>query len=225
MWEVVIFVTSFLTTITMKKIAWILVVVLAFLVGMIPISYLTDVKQGYLELKSPETLRNTFWQIGFVTHIAFGSVAITIGWLQFSHKLLTNFPKWHRLIGKIYVITGLLCSGAGIFIGFYAHGGPIAMAGFVCGGCVYFYTTLQGYVLIRAKNVVKHQAMMTYSYAACLGAVSLRILIPLSVLLPYEYTSVYNVVAWLSWLFNLGIAFWVNKKRDSPYKQGRTAAI
>lgn len=68
MWEVVIFVTSLLTTITMKKIAWILVVALAFLVGMIPISYLTDVKQGHLELKSPETLRNTFWQIGFVTH-------------------------------------------------------------------------------------------------------------------------------------------------------------
>jgi len=198
----------------MKKLAWSIIVLLALLVGVIPLTYLTDAKQGYLEMKAPETLKNIVWQVGFVTHIAAGAIAIGIGWLQFSRKLLVQKTRWHRAIGKTYIVTALFCSGAGIFIGFYANGGPIAMAGFICGGCVYFYTTLKGYLLIREKKLVRHQEMMTYSYAACLGAVTLRIYMPLSILLPYEYDLVYNFVAWLSWLVNLAIAYGVNRARQ-----------
>lgn len=64
----------------MKKISWIIIVILAILVGLIPYTYLTGQEQGFLELKDAKTLNNMFWKVGFYIHIFSGGIAIMFGW-------------------------------------------------------------------------------------------------------------------------------------------------
>lgn len=199
----------------MKKVVWIIIILLALLVGVVSSMYLFyGVSEGFLELKSEKvTGSNTWW--GFLyTHIATGAVAIVIGWVQFSKKIQTRYTQWHRTIGKVYIVTALICAISGIYIGFYATGGWVAASGFISVAAIYFYTTLQGYLTIRNKQIVAHQNMMTYSYAVCLAAVTLRIYIPLSFALEIEYILAYSIIAWVAWIPNLGIAWWVNRNRS-----------
>lgn len=55
---------------------------------------------------------------------------------------------------------------------------------------------------------------MTYSYATCLSAVSLRLSVPLSYLFTDDYIFSYSIIAWSAWIPNLVIAYWVNKNRQ-----------
>ncbi|WP_188768676.1 DUF2306 domain-containing protein [Emticicia aquatilis] len=199
----------------MKKVIWIIIVILALLVGFIPITYLTSgVSKGYLELKSQEALRSTTWWFFLYMHIISGGIAILIGWLQFSSILLKKYSRLHRIIGKIYLASALACSLSGFYIGFYATGGLIPAVGFITVSCIYFYTTLMGFLLIRRKQIIQHQNFMTYSYATCLSAVSLRLSVPFSYLFTDNYILSYSIIAWTAWIPNLLVAYWVNKNRE-----------
>jgi uncharacterized membrane protein len=200
----------------MKKALWMGIVVLALLVGYIPIHYLINgVSQGYLELKSNELLRNQLWWSFLYTHIVSGGIAILIGWVQFSKSLQQKRLHWHRNIGKLYLVTALFCAISGFFIGFYATGGWVAKLGFIVVSCIYFYTTLQGYLAVRKKQITRHQQLMTYSYALCLSAVSLRLAVPFSYLFTDDYVFSYTIIAWAAWIPNLLIAYWVNKNNEA----------
>ncbi|MFN3848095.1 MAG: DUF2306 domain-containing protein [Spirosomataceae bacterium] len=199
----------------MKKTLWMIIIALAILVGIIPITYLVNgVNEGYLQLKGPEILRSKTWWFFLYIHAISGGIAILIGWIQFSKKILQNRPKLHRFIGKSYFFSAIICSISGFYIGFYATGGMVAAAGFITVACIYFYTTLQGYLTIRKGQIAEHQNMMTYSYAACLAAVSLRLSTPIAYILGFEYVSSYTFIAWSAWIPNLMIAYWINKNRS-----------
>jgi uncharacterized membrane protein len=200
----------------MKKVLWVITVILALLVGFIPISYLTNgISEDYLTLKDPEIVHSKLWWFFLYVHIVSGGIAILIGWIQFNRNLLKNRVHWHRNIGKLYVICALLCSISGLYIGFYATGGWLAACGFILVSCIYFYTTLKGFLHIRAGQPIPHQNYMTYSYATCLAAVSLRVFVPLSSLITDNYTLSYTLIAWVAWIPNLLIAYWVNKGRQA----------
>lgn len=193
-----------------------IIIALAILVGIIPITYLINgVNEGYLQLKSPEVLRSKTWWFFLYIHAISGGIAILIGWIQFSKKILQNRPKLHRFIGKTYFFSAIPCSISGLYIGVYATGGFVAAAGFISVACIYFYTTLKGYLTIRKGQIVEHQNMMTYSYAVCLAAVSLRLSTPIAYLLGFEYVSSYTFIAWSAWIPNLMIAYWINKNRSA----------
>lgn len=200
----------------MKKALWIITVILALLVGVIPISYLSNgINEGYLALKRPEVVHSKLWWFFLYVHIVSGGIAILIGWVQFNRNLLKNRVNWHRNIGKMYVISALWCSLSGFYIGFYATGGWLAALGFIVVSCIYFYTTLKGFLYIRNRQLIPHQNYMTYSYATCLAAVSLRVFVPLSSLITDDYILSYTIIAWAAWIPNLIIAYWVNKNRQT----------
>ena len=198
----------------MRKVVWI-IILLALLVSVMSFMYLFDgVNEGYLELKSKEVLKSRLWWSFLYTHIVTVGIAIVIGWIQFSKRMQTTYVKWHRTLGKIYVVMTLLCAISGFYIGFFATGGWIPATGFIAMALIYFYTTLQGFLAIKNKQITAHQNYMTYSYAACLAAVTLRIYIPLSFVLEIDYILAYSIIAWVSWIPNLAIAWWVNKRRE-----------
>jgi len=191
----------------MKKTAWILIVCLAILVSLVPLTYIhPNTTSGFLELKEEVVLKNTAWWTNFYLHIFSGGIALLVGWVQFSKKIRKNYLQWHRTLGKLYVVSALICGFTGVFVGFYAYGGIVAQLGFVSVGCIYFYTTLMAYLYIKNNNIVGHQTMMIYSYAACLAAVTLRLYGPLLTVGLGDYTTAYRIVAWLSWVPNLLIA-------------------
>ncbi|HJS54519.1 MAG TPA: DUF2306 domain-containing protein [Chitinophagaceae bacterium] len=198
-----------------SKILKILMAALAVFVGFYPFRYffLVDRNFGLLQLKTEAVLTSPFWNIGFYSHIIPGGIALLIGWIQFSETIRTKRLTWHRTLGKIYVFTALMSSLAGIYIAFYATGGITASLGFMSLGLFWFYSTYKAYSSIRNKNITTHQQMMIYSYAACLAAVTLRIYLPLMSFAFQDFTKAYLLVAWISWLPNLAVAFFIIKRQ------------
>lgn len=196
-----------------RKFLWNLMAILAIVIGLYPSIYFTiDRKFGLLGSKSVELLGNTFWNIGFYTHILLGGLALLIGWAQFSSKIRIKNPNSHKRIGQLYVISVILSSIAGICIGFFATGGISSSLGFICLGVIWFSTTVMAYTTIKNSQIINHQKLMIYSYAACFAAVTLRIWLPLLVMLFKDFIPAYTIVAWLCWIPNLFVAYLITRR-------------
>jgi uncharacterized membrane protein len=196
-----------------RKWLWLLVAFLAILVGLYPgLYFLIDRKFGLLRSKSNELLNNTYWNIGFYTHIIPGGLALLTGWTQFNSNFRNKNLAFHRRIGMVYIISVAFSSLAGIYIGFFATGGLPSSLGFICLGLIWFSISLMAFVNIKNGNIVIHQKLMIYSYAACFAAVTLRIWLPLLVLIFGDFITAYTIVAWLCWVPNLVVAKLITKR-------------
>ncbi|WP_254614838.1 MULTISPECIES: DUF2306 domain-containing protein [unclassified Myxococcus] len=197
-----------------SKACWVLFAALCLAVGLYPGSYFLAASNfGIRGLKSSALLADPVWNAAFYTHIALGGLALAIGWTQFVERLRLNRPGAHRLLGKLYVGAVLLSGLSGVYVGFFATGGVIAASGFVSLGLVWLYTTVSAYRLIKSRRIEEHRLMMTYSYAACFGAVTLRLWMPILIPTLGDFMSAYRTVAWLCWVPNLGVAYLISRRR------------
>ena len=198
----------------LKKTLWGIFGFLAISVGLYPLLYfIIDRHFGLLSSKSEILLNDVVWNIGFYGHIVFGGIALLIGWLQFSSSLRKKRMSLHRKIGMTYFISVLISGTCGVYIGFFATGGIVSMVGFISLGLIWLYTTGAGFWAIKSGDISKHQKMLIFSYAACFGAVTLRIWLPaLIVLHKGDFIPAYRIVAWLSWVPNIIIAYFIIKK-------------
>jgi len=111
-----------------KKASWWIFGFLSVIVGMYPLTYfIIDRRFGLLSTKSAGLLLDGLWNVGFYGHIIFGGIALSIGWVQFSPKVRGRNLNFHRKIGVLYVVSVLISSVCGIFIGFFATGGYITV--------------------------------------------------------------------------------------------------
>ncbi|SKB92322.1 Predicted membrane protein [Soonwooa buanensis] len=196
----------------MKKTFFIIFAVLCVLIGLYPLIYFfIDRSFGLLRFKDQDTLQNLFWNIGFYTHIIFGGLSLLIGWIQFIPKWRNKNLSFHRKLGKLYIIFVFLSSLAGIGIATQATGGISTAIGFASLGIVWFLTTFLAFTSIKKRNLVMHQKMMIYSYAACFSAVTLRIYLPILQGIFQDFIIAYRIVAWLCWIPNIIFAYIITK--------------
>ena len=183
-------------------------------VGLYPLLYLfIDNSVGLLSTKSPELLEQMDWRIAFYNHIALGGIALLTGWSQFNSRLRTKRLTLHRRLGKIYVIASFISGGAALYIAPNATGGLISSFGFTALGILWIYFTFHAFFAIRDKRVEAHQRLMIYSYACCFAAVTLRIWLPILSAAFGDFVTAYRIVAWLSWVPNLLVAFFIVKQK------------
>ena len=201
----------------MKKIPFILMAVMAVLVSFYPLLYLFgESRFGLLDSKTETLLNNFAWKAGFYAHIVPGGIAMLMGWMQFVDRWRIRYPRFHRSAGKIYVAAALTDSLAAISISFFSTGGFIPATGFMLLGLVWFLSTIKAYSSIRKYRIDEHRRMMIYSYAACLSAVTLRIYLPALIMAFDDFIVAYSIVAWLSWIPNLLIAYMlINYRRNA----------
>lgn len=196
-----------------KKASFILFGCLSVAIGLYPLIYISFNKEiGILTSKTEELLSYLPWNLAFYCHIFLGGLALLIGWIQFHKKIRNKRIRLHRTIGKIYVVSAVFSSMAGIFIGFFANGGIISKVGFVCLGLIWFISTLLAFDYIRKGDVINHQKMMIFSYAACFAAVMLRLWLPLLIIIFSDFILAYRIVAWLCWVPNLIVASFIVRK-------------
>ena len=202
-----------------QKISILVLALFAIVIGLYPgIYFLIDRKFGLLSSKSDQLLENAIWNFGFYAHIILGGIALLIGWIQFNTKIRIHNISIHRTIGKIYIICVLPSALAGIGIGFFATGGFIPAAGFICLGLIWFSTTLLAYLEIRNMRIEQHRRLMIYSYAACFAAVTLRIWLPILLKMFGDFIIAYSIVAWLCWVPNIIVANLIVRK-TGPYQE------
>lgn len=161
------------------------------------------------------------WLAAFYIHITSAVLVIAAGLTQFSKKLMFQYPKWHRSIGKLYVFLILFVAGpSGFVMAFYGNGGFWARCAFVLQAIIWWWLTFRAYQTIRRGASEAHGRYMIRSYAMTLSAISLRaatylvsdwklrngIICPNSTYSLLCYPDFYILVAWLSWVVNLVIA-------------------
>lgn len=146
-------------------------------------------------------------QFGIYTHVFASLIALTLSPFQFSHTLRNKRPSLHRYIGRIYLGVGVLIGGlSGLYMSAFAFGGLAAKLGFAGLAIGWLYTGFKAFQAIRKGHVAEHRKWVIRNVSLTLAAVSLRIYLPISLVLGIPFELAYPVIAWLCWVPNLLVA-------------------
>lgn len=202
----------------LKNLPWIPFALFAIAVGLYPaIYYFVDMhSKGLLASKPKELLSNGLWYTLFYIHITAGGIALLAGWSQFSDRLRARYLNAHRFVGKVYVLSVLLSSCAGLYIAFFASGGIVCVVGFGSLASLWLFTDIKAYSSIRKLQIDEHRRWMIRNYALTFAAVTLRIWLPLATgIAHFDFTASYRVISWLCWVPNLVVAELIIARKNS----------
>ncbi|XID92260.1 DUF2306 domain-containing protein [Paenibacillaceae bacterium WGS1546] len=174
---------------------------------------------GLIQNKLNQQMQLTnLYYIMLYLHIATGIIALAIGWIQFIESFRKKYMNLHRVIGKIYSGCVLVSGIFGIFVAFKATGGWISTAAFLLLSSAWLYTMIKGMrSIVVERDPQSHRRWMFRNYALTFAAVTLRIYLPLSMLLFGfdDFNVYYRAISWLSWVPNLLFAEWIIRRSQS----------
>ena len=202
-----------------NKILKIVLAILATLIALYPLFYFFQSNFGLLGNKNSALLASVLWSSAFYTHITSGGLALLLGWVQFKHKIRIATPAMHRNVGKLYLLCALCSSVSAAYLALHSEGGVIAATGFLCLAIVWFTSTLMGYTSIVKGRIFQHRRFMIYSYASCFAAVTLRIWLPLLIVIYGDFIKAYVLVAWLCWIPNIFVAYMLTRNMNKSENQ------
>ena len=142
-------------------------------------------------------------------HFGVGALVLAIGPFQFVPQLRSNWPVFHRWLGRVYV-AGCLVSGiAGFILAQNTIAGPVARTGFTLLAVFWIVSTSMAFLKARARQFDAHKQWMIRSYALTLAAVTLRIYLPVSMAgFGMDFLVVYPVISFACWVPNAIVAEW-----------------
>lgn len=150
---------------------------------------------------------NRFFPGWFPIHAAAATLALALGPFQFVRGLRGGHPALHRWIGRAYVAACLLGGVAGLVLALGASTGPVSQAGFGLLALLWLGTTAQGWRMARqGRYATSHRDWMIRSFALTFAAVTLRLYVPLSLVLGLPFEESYRAISWLCWVPNLLVA-------------------
>ena len=138
-------------------------------------------------------------------HVVGAGVALLISPFQF--LLYRRNRKLHRYLGRVYVLAIIAGSIGGYYMAWHAFGGMISTLGLGTLATLWWSFTLLAVFHARAGNIPAHRRWMIRSFALTYAAVTLRLMSPILSVYLDEVTQS-QVVYWLSWTVNLGLAQW-----------------
>jgi uncharacterized membrane protein len=124
-----------------------------------------------------EGIGTTFWnkQFWFVSHLATAVIPIIAGPFQFWTWFRKHYIRWHRLLGKAYIIGCLLGGLSAIYLSI-TQPDPGSIVPSLILALLWLFMTSAAWITIKRKNVQAHRLFMIRSYTLTLAFVFLRIL-------------------------------------------------
>jgi uncharacterized membrane protein len=138
-----------------------------------------------------------------LAHFTGGGTALAVGTIQASAWLRARAIVLHRWLGRVYVLAVLVGGVAGLRLAFGAQGGAVAHAGFALLAGAWLTTTTIAYRAIRQGDQARHRDWMIRSYALTFAAVTLRLYLPVSMMVGIPFERAYPAISWLCWIPNL----------------------
>lgn len=160
-------------------------------------------------------------------HAFAGGVALLAGPLQLVPTFRERHWTYHRRMGWIYCCAVLLATIAVLPLAWHAQTGRVASAGFFVLALSWITSTAVALSYILRADSVRHRRWMIRSYCLTAAAITLRVYLPLSVVMHLDFTVAYPVIAWLCWIPNLIFAEFYVRRAAGPSRslQGATASL
>ena len=107
-----------------------------------------------------------------IPHTLCGMIALLAGPIQFSSRVRLRYPRFHRVLGRAYVVSVFLGAGTGVALAFGRPGFPGT-----CGQAgAWVICTTAAFLTARNRQMVQHRQWMIRSYAVTFTFVSSRVL-------------------------------------------------
>lgn len=166
-------------------------------------------------------------QTAFYCHITFAALALLIGPLQFVVAIRRRWPRLHRWIGRVFLVSVGVGSLAAGVMSLFNSAAIDGFFGFGTLAVLWAWTGWRGYTSVRAHDYASHQAWMIRCFALTYAGVTLRAwfgaLIGVQLLFAHHpvdanhvLNTAYAVLPFLSWLPNLVVAELLIRRRGLP---------
>lgn len=161
-------------------------------------------------------LANAFADPFLAIHAASGIIVLLLGPMQFVRRIRERAPALHRGTGRVYVAACAVAAPSGLLLAFGTAAGPVAGAGFAVSALLLAVFVYLGVRAAVERRIEAHREWMLRGYALIAGAITLRLMLPATNALGLDFFPAYQVIAWLSWLVNLGAVEWyIRRKRGA----------
>jgi uncharacterized membrane protein len=107
-----------------------------------------------------------------IPHATFATLALLSGPLQFSTRLRQRYLRFHRILGRVYVVSVLIAAGIAFLI---TAGQPLFPATCIQGSA-WIVCTLAAFLTARNRHIAQHRQWMVRSYAVTFTFITLRVL-------------------------------------------------
>jgi uncharacterized membrane protein len=107
-----------------------------------------------------------------IPHTLCGVIALLAGPIQFSSRLRQHHLKFHRVLGRIYVISVFIGAATGVAL---ATGRP-GLPGTSMQAAAWVVCTTAAFLTARNRQILQHRQWMARSYAVTFTFVSSRVL-------------------------------------------------
>ncbi|HTI25372.1 MAG TPA: DUF2306 domain-containing protein [Kutzneria sp.] len=165
-----------------------------------------------------------------VVHAVPAGLTLVLGPWQFVPRLRARFPRVHRVVGRVYLISVVGAAAAASYATVVTPSGFPLQVAFSVLIVAWLYTAYQGYRTIRRGEVRQHRIWMIRNYTLTFAAVTLRLYLMLgTALMPVipalQFRDVYTSSAWLSLLGNVLVAEYFIVQRTVARRQRETRAV
>ena len=199
------------------RIAWTLLAILCLGIAAYSARYLLHPPQT-----PAQALGNPLEVPWLFIHVAGAVTALLIGSLQFLPGLRRGSSPPHRWTGRVYVAGCLVGGAAGLILAPGSHAGPIASAGFGSLAVLWIAATLLGWRAAMQGRFAEHRRWMIRSWALTLAAVTLRLYLPLVMVLDLPFLPWYRAISFLAWVPNLIAAeLWLRRAQTPAIRSLR----
>jgi uncharacterized membrane protein len=107
-----------------------------------------------------------------IPHTLAGILALLIGPINFSSRIRQRYLKFHRVLGRIYVISVFVGAATGVALASARPGFPGT-----CGqAAAWVVCTTAAFITARNRHIAQHRQWMARSYAVTFTFVSSRVL-------------------------------------------------
>jgi uncharacterized membrane protein len=161
-----------------------------------------------------------------LVHIVPGFLFMTLGPLQFMTGIRKRWLRFHRWCGRVFLISSLAVALSALVIlpVLPIFGTFTARVALLFGATIFLFSIVKGYIHIRRREIAQHREWMIRTFAVGLGISTLRLLLPVMIMLGASFVEAWDTVVWLGFGVNLVVAeIWINITRPQTARPKRAA--
>lgn len=200
-----------------RRVLWAVGAALSLLVVLVASRYLARDPSTYFEEQRAVYVAHA---APLLLHVGGAMLALLVAPFQLTRWVRAR-PRLHRPLGRVFAVGVLAGGTGGLLLAPRAYGGVVSALGFTGLAVVWLSTTALGVAAVRRGDVATHRRWMIRAFAVTFAAVTLRLYLGLwtgldgAGLALGEFVDAYRAIAWLCWVPNLALAWWLTSRSTS----------